>query len=320
MFCSLQCNFLNLMKILVTGGAGFIGTSFVNLLYRRNQTNKTNHEIIVVDKMTYASNPERLPECVRIVRRDICDITYEDIGDVDYIVNFAAESHVDNSIEDGTPFIQTNILGTYNLIEVARRMTKLKKFVQISTDEVYGDLTESHYGLNHLSREGDVCKPSSYYSASKSSADQIVISANKTYGIPYLITRTCNNYGDHQHLEKFLPTVMECIYQEIPVPLYGDGCQVREWIWVEDNVKMILKLMKEEYGIWNIGSGDRYTNKSILRMIGDILKKPVQFNNVPDRLGHDRRYGLDSSKLHRVVGEDFTTINLKDYLETKDYI
>jgi dTDP-glucose 4,6-dehydratase len=113
---------------------------------------------------------------------------------------------------------------------------------------------------------------------------------------------------------------MECIYQEIPVPLYGDGSQVREWIWVEDNVKMILKLMKEEYGIWNIGSGDRYTNKSILRMIGDILKKPVQFNNVPDRLGHDRRYGLDSSKLHRVVGEDFTTINLKDYLETKDYI
>ena len=153
------------MKILVTGGAGFIGSSFVNLLYRRNHTNKTNHEIIVVDKMTYASNPERLPEGVRIVRRDICDITYEDIGDVDYIVNFAAESHVDNSIEDGTPFIQTNILGTYNLIEVARRMTKLKKFVQISTDEVYGDLTESHYGLNHLSREGDVCKPSSYYSA-----------------------------------------------------------------------------------------------------------------------------------------------------------
>jgi dTDP-glucose 4,6-dehydratase len=270
--------------------------------------------------MTYASNPERLPEGVTVVRRDICEITYEEIGDVDYIVNFAAESHVDNSIEDGSPFIQTNILGTYNLIEIARRMSKLKKFVQISTDEVYGDLTESHYGLNHLSREGDVCKPSSYYSASKSSADQIVISANKTYGIPYLITRTCNNYGDHQHLEKFLPTVMECIYQEIPVPLYGDGCQVREWIWVEDNVKMILKLMKEEYGIWNIGSGDRYTNKSILRMIGDILKKPVQFNNVPDRLGHDRRYGLDSSKLHRVVGEDFTTINLKDYLETKDYI
>ena len=304
------------MKILVTGGAGFIGSSFVNLLDRYSK-NEGDYKIIVVDKMTYASNPERLPEGVTVVRRDICELKYEEVGDVDYIVNFAAESHVDNSIEDGSPFIQTNILGTYNLIEIARRMSNLKKFVQISTDEVYGDLTESHYGLNHLSREGDVCKPSSYYSASKSSADQIVISANKTYGLPYLITRTCNNYGSHQHLEKFLPTVMECIYQEIPVPLYGDGSQIREWIWVEDNVTIIYDLMVSEEGIWNIGSGDRYTNKSILKMIGEIVKKPVRFNNVPDRLGHDRRYGLDSSKLHRAVGEDFTTINLREYLETE---
>jgi dTDP-glucose 4,6-dehydratase len=300
------------MKILVTGGAGFIGSSFVNLLNRYSKDHG-GFEITVVDKMTYAANPERLPEGIRVIEKDICDITKEDIGEVDYIVNFAAESHVDNSIYDGTPFMLTNIIGVYNLIEVAKQMSDLQKFVQISTDEVYGDLED----FDGYSKENDVLRPSSYYSSSKSAADQIVMSAGRTFNLPYLITRTCNNYGSHQHLEKFLPTVTECIRENIPVPLYGDGGQIREWIWVEDNVRIIFDLMISDIGIWNIGSGDRYTNKEILKIIGDLVGQPVKYNNVTDRLGHDRRYGLDSTKLHKFMGEDLTTINLVEYLETQ---
>lgn len=303
------------MRIVVTGGAGFIGSSFVNLLDRYSKDHG-HFDITVVDVMTYAANPERLPDNVRIIEKDICDLTKEDIGEVDYIVNFAAESHVDNSIYNGTPFIQTNVNGTFNLLEIAREMKDLQKFVQISTDEVYGDLND-YRDSSKLSVENDVCRPSSYYSASKSAADQLVISAGRTYNLPYLITRTCNNYGRHQHLEKFLPTVMECIREEIPVPLYGDGGQIREWIWVEDNVRIIFDLMISDIGIWNIGSGDRYTNKEILRCIGDIVGKPVKYNNVPDRLGHDRKYGLNTDKLCTLMGKDLTTINLIEYLQTE---
>jgi len=303
------------MRIVVTGGAGFIGSSFVNMLDVYSQKHGPM-DIIVVDKMTYASNRERIPEGVTLLEMDICDLTKEDIGEVDYIVNFAAESHVDNSIYDGTPFMYTNIMGVYNLIEVAKQMENLQKFVQISTDEVYGDLNDFAKKTQY-SREGDVCKPSSYYSSSKSAADQIVMSAGRTFDLPYLITRTCNNYGSHQHLEKFLPTITECIREDIPVPLYGDGQQVREWIWVEDNVRIIFELMISQIGIWNIGSGDRYTNIQILRIIGDLLNKPVKYNNVPDRLGHDRRYGLNCEKLHSFMGNDLTTINLVEYLQTE---
>jgi len=303
------------MRIVVTGGAGFIGSSFVNLLDRYSKDH-SHFDITVVDLMTYAANPERLPDSVRLIEKDICDLKKDDIGEVDYIVNFAAESHVDNSIYNGIPFIQTNVNGTFNLLEIAREMKDLQKFVQISTDEVYGDLKDYHDSTK-LSVESDVCRPSSYYSASKSAADQLVISAGRTYDLPYLITRTCNNYGRHQHLEKFLPTVMECIREGIPVPLYGDGSQIREWIWVEDNVRIIFDLMISDIGIWNIGSGDRYTNKEILKCIGEMIGNPVKFNNVPDRLGHDKRYGLNCKKLHTSMGKDLTTINLIEYLQTE---
>ena len=300
-----------MIKIVVTGGAGFIGSSFVNLIQRYSNINEM-FDIIVVDNMTYSSNPELLPEGVTVIQKDICDLKKEDIGEVDYIVNFAAESHVDNSIEDGSPFIHTNILGTYNLLQVARQMTHLEKFVQISTDEVYGDLKHHHH--SYMSKEDDVQRPSSYYSASKSAADGLVIAANKTYKLPYLITRTCNNYGINQHNEKFLPKVLNCVENDLPIPLYGDGEHIREWIWVEDNVKIIFDLMISDTGIWNIGSGDRYTNKEILKGISEITNKNIRVNHVTDRLGHDRRYGLDSSKLYDTYDNDYKTINLMEYL------
>jgi len=303
-----------MIKIVVTGGAGFIGSSFVNLIQSYSEVHEL-FDIIVVDSMTYASNPELLPEGVNVIRKDICDLNKSDIGEVDYIINFAAESHVDNSIEDGAPFIHTNILGTYNLLQVAKQMTHLEKFVQISTDEVYGDLNKHHH--TYMSKEDDVHRPSSYYSASKSSADGLVIAANKTYGLPYLITRTCNNYGIHQHNEKFLPKVINCVENNLPIPLYGDGEQIREWIWVENNVKVIFDLMISEYGIWNIGSGDRYTNKEILKGLSEITNKHIKVEHVEDRLGHDRRYGLDSSKLLDTNNTDYTTINLMEYLRTQ---
>ena len=302
------------MKILITGGAGFIGSSFVRLLDKYNSKSEV-FEIIVVDKLTYASNVERLPQNVTLIKKDICDLTKEDVGEVNYIVNFAAESHVDNSIEDGTPFIKTNVMGTFNLLELSRQMKGLEKFVQISTDEVYGDLGD-YETKNKLSREGDRCVPSSYYSASKSAADDIVMSAGRTFGIPYLITRTCNNYGRHQHREKFLPKVMECIENNTPIPVYGDGGQIREWIWVEDNVQVIFDLMISEIGIYNIGSGDRYTNKEILLHIGNIINRPVKFEYVTDRLGHDREYGLDCTRLKGVM-EFEPTVNLIEFLRTE---
>jgi dTDP-glucose 4,6-dehydratase len=302
------------VRIVVTGGAGFIGSSFVRLLDKYNSKHG-GFDIIVVDKLTYASNIERLPETVTLIEKDICDITKEDIGDTQYIVNFAAESHVDNSIEDGTPFIKTNVMGTFNLLEVARTLDNFEKFVQISTDEVYGDLHD-YNNSKKLSVEGDRCVPSSYYSASKSAADDIVISAGRTFGLPFLITRTCNNYGRHQHREKFLPKVMDCIESDKPVPVYGDGGQVREWIWVEDNVQVIFDLMISEIGIYNIGTGDRCTNKEILVNIGKIINRPVKYEYVQDRLGHDRRYGLDCSRLESVTTFE-PTINLIEYLTSE---
>ena len=183
-------------RMLITGGCGFIGSHFTDF-----QMGYADMEVIVVDKLTYASNIDYLPGNAKLIKKDINDLTYDDIGEIQYCVNFAAESHVDNSIDDGSPFVKTNINGTFNLLELCRQMKNFKKFVQISTDEVYGDVKEP-------SVEVDVLKPSSYYSATKAAADQIVLAAGKTYELPYLITRSCNNYGDRQHEEKFLPKLL----------------------------------------------------------------------------------------------------------------
>ena len=295
------------MRVIVTGGCGFIGSSFVNYL-RKN----VECEIVVIDKLTYAGDVFRIPADIQLIKKDICDIELNDIGYADYIVNFAAESHVDNSISNGLPFVKTNVEGTFNMLEVARKIPNLKKFVQISTDEVYGDMDSRELPS---ANENTSFKPSSYYSSTKAAADHLVQAAGRTYGLPYLITRTCNNFGEHQHSEKFLPTIARSIKNDNPIPLYGDGNHIREWIWVEDNVRMVYDLMISDIGIWNIGSGDSWTNKKIIEEVGLILNKKADFKYVDDRLGHDARYTIDISKLeYHYNTNNLTTKDIRKFL------
>ena len=277
------------MKIVVTGGLGFIGSAFVR--YASNQ----GAYCVVIDDVTYAADQSRLDGYnYDLITRNICDDVAWACEDADYIVNFAAESHVDNSIKDGKPFLKSNVEGTFNMLEIARRIPTLKRFVQISTDEVYGDVT-----YQKESSEYDRLQPSSYYSATKAAAEMLVIAAGRTYDLPHIITRTCNNFGVEQHKEKFLPTIFNSIKNDIPIPIYGDGEQVREWMWVEDNVRIIFEMMQNNSllntGPLNIGSGDRWTNKEVVQKIGELLGKKVKYEFVEDRLGHDRRYALKTN-------------------------
>ena len=278
------------MRIVVTGGMGFIGSHFVRHVFNFDEDIK----ILVVDKLTYAANKNNLKGVTyEFINRDICNVKASDLGEYDYLINFAAESHVDNSIEDGRPFVRTNVEGTFNLLEVARQNPNLKKFIQISTDEVYGDMLD--YGPEIEATTEFNLIGSSYYSSTKASADLLVQAAGRTYGLPYLITRTCNNYGKNQHQEKLLPTIINCVKNDIPIPVYGDGKNIREWIHADDNSKIIFNYMvSDTLGIQNIGSAERYTNLEIIGIIENILNKPVKFNFVEDRKGHDRIYALVS--------------------------
>ena len=285
------------MKYIITGAWGFIGSEFLKKVYVENQFT----EIIVVDKQTYAADQARVPipilrdERIQFITEDICNLTYEMVGDFDYLVNFAAETHVDNSIIDGKPFIRSNYEGVFNLLEVARQSKTLKKFVQISTDEVYGDVKDEF-----CSRENDVLNPSSYYASTKAGADLLVKSANRTYGLPYLITRSCNNFGGLQHQEKFIPKVIDCIKSNKPIPVYGNGDQKRVWISVEDNVNVIYQLVQSKTclnEIVNIGSEYQRTNMDIINAIGKVLQRTPIIEHVDDRLGHDVEYNLDLCKL-----------------------
>lgn len=304
------------MKVVVTGGAGFIGSAFINHLLDNFEC-----EVLCVDKLTYAGRKENIKYDVSFLQKDICEVTAEELGDFDYIVHFAAESHVDNSISNGLPFVKTNVEGTFNLLEITRKNKNLKKFIHISTDEVYGDMAD-HLAINHTAKEEDEIKGSSYYSATKAASDMLVLAANRTYGLPYLITRTCNNFGEHQFEEKFLPTIANSIKNDKPIPVYGDGLQVREWMYVYDNVKVICDLMFDDEvvnQVMNIGTGVRLTNLDIVKKIGEILNKDVQFNYVEDRLGHDRKYGLNNLKMNNYYlnkhGKLYNFLNLIDYLK-----
>jgi dTDP-glucose 4,6-dehydratase len=287
--------------IVVTGGLGFIGSRFIKYVYEN-----TPHNIINVDAETYAADHSRIPEEIssdkqryRFWKNNINNQIglQADVHHAQYVVNFAAESHVDNSIADGTPFMKTNINGVFNLLENFKNAPYLRKFVQISTDEVYGDMED--YRNPSYATESFPLKPSSYYSASKASADLLVQSAARTYGIDYLITRSCNNFGPGQDPEKFLPKIAKCIGDGTPVPVYGDGEQIREWIHVDDNVEIIYNLMMTapHDQVYNIGSGYTCPNNHIIKMIGRAMGKEVDFDYVEDRLGHDRRYSLNCSKL-----------------------
>tara|TARA_R110002012_G_scaffold104087_1_gene244337 strand:+ start:40 stop:1023 length:984 start_codon:yes stop_codon:yes gene_type:complete len=304
--------------IVVTGGLGFIGSRFINYVYEN-----TPHNIINVDKHTYAADHDRIPlrirsdvDRYRFLQADICDnITkHEGVIDAAYVVNFAAESHVDNSIADGKPFINTNVMGVYNLLEQFKDAPNLRRFVQISTDEVYGDMED--YRGEPYATESFPLKPSSYYSASKASAELLVQSAARTFGIPYLITRTCNNFGPGQDAEKFLPKIAKCIGEGGKVPVYGDGNQVREWMFVDENVEIIYGLMRTapQDNVYNIGTGCSYTNNEVVEMISEAVKKEVGYEYVEDRLGHDRRYALDSSKVNKRILAFHNPMTLKRYI------
>ena len=304
------------MKIVVTGGAGFIGSAFINHLLDNFEC-----DVLCVDKLTYAGRMMNIKHNVSLLQKDICDVTADELGDFDYMVHFAAESHVDNSIKNGLPFVRTNVEGTFNLLEISRKNKNLKKFIHISTDEVYGDMDE-HISINHTATEDDSLKSSSYYSATKAASDMLVLSANRTYGLPYLITRTCNNFGEHQFEEKFLPTIARSISEGKPIPVYGDGLQVREWMYVYDNVKVICDLMFDDEIVnttYNIGTTFRVTNLDIIKNISYILNKEVDIKYVEDRLGHDRKYGLNCTKLREYYitkhGEMPKFLNLFDYLD-----
>jgi len=301
--------------LLVTGGAGFIGSNFIHYIGE----NHTGYRIINLDKLTYAGNLENLRDMegnpnYEFVKGDIADRQLVDnifkSNIIDAVVNFAAESHVDRSIEDPGIFIQTDIYGTYILLEAMREYDS-GIFLQISTDEVYGSI---EFGS---SKESDILKPNSPYSASKAGAEMIVRSFYKTYGVPIIITRTSNNFGPYQHPEKLIPLFITNLIDDKKVPLYGDGMNIRDWIYVNDNCAALdLILHNGEIGeIYNIGAGNEKPNIWITWKILELLGKTEEMiNPVQDRLGHDRRYSLDCSKLKKELGW-VTQYNLEQALE-----
>ena len=283
-------------KILVTGGSGFIGSNFIRLINRKYPPVK----IVNLDELTYAGNPDNLKDIednpnYNFVKGDIGDFNLmkEVTKGVDVIFHFAAESHVDNSIKDPAIFTKTNVLGTHILLEAAR-INDIKKFVHISTDEVYGSIKEG------LFKENDPLKPNSPYSSSKAAAEMIVRSYDNTYGLPIIITRSSNNFGPYQHPEKLIPLFVTNLIEEKKVPLYGAGKNVRDWIYVIDNCEAIDFISKcgKRGEAYNIGGGNLITNLEITKQIFNEMGKGASYiTYVKDRLGHDFRYALDCSKI-----------------------
>ncbi len=288
--------------ILVTGGCGFIGTNFV-----RRMLERYDYTLINFDKLTYAGNLENLADCesddrYTFVRGDIAsaaDLENIFAKPVDVIVNFAAETHVDRSIMDPDSFIRTNINGTFNLLEMARKHNT-RRFIQISTDEVYGSL-----GRTGAFREDTPLAPNSPYSASKTSADLIAMAYFKTFGMPVVITRCSNNYGPYQFPEKLIPLIITNALADKELPVYGDGLNVRDWIHVKDHCAAIDLVMHngQPGNVYNIGASNERTNIEIVKLVLAVLGKPESLiRYVTDRPGHDRRYAIDSGKITSELG------------------
>jgi len=289
------------MKVLVCGGAGFIGSAFI----RNYLKNNPNNSITNIDNLTIGSNIKNLDDIknnpnYNFEKEDIRnqEKIHEYAKNSDVIVNFAAESHVDRSIANPLPFIETNILGTYSILEAARKNDKL--FIHVSTDEIYGDAT----GTNSFDEDANL-KPSNPYSATKASADHLVFAYARTYGIKTITTRCTNNFGPYQFPEKLIPKTIIRAIKDLKIPLYGDGMQIRSWIYVLDHVEAIENLITNGKSgeVYNITAWNEITNKTIVEKILDLLGKPKNLiEYVGDRPGHDRRYSIDSSKIQKETG------------------
>lgn len=288
------------MNLLVTGAAGFIGSHFV----LRHMESHPEDTIVVLDLLTYAADKRFLDPIankITFVEGDIADqvlvTKLVEEHQIDTIINFAAESHVDNSISDATPFLHTNVIGTQSLIEVVKAHPSVR-LVHISTDEVYGDVGDNDPSCSVHAP----LKPSSPYSASKAAAELLVLAAIRTFGIDAVITRCTNNYGPHQADEKFIPTVIRNALSDKPVPVYGTGKNKRDWIYVGDHCDAIEAILNvnwvtDQRRVWNIGIDHEYENIAVAKMILDILGKPHDLITfVEDRKGHDWRYAVDSSE------------------------
>jgi len=289
------------MKLLVCGGAGFIGSAFIKNYLKKNPQDK----IVNLDSLTIGSNQANLDSVkdnpnYSFIHDNICNsgTIEKETKDVDVIVNFAAESHVDRSISNPKPFIETNVVGTYTLLEAARKNDKL--FIHVSTDEIYGEAE----GKKSFT-EDDLITPRNPYSATKASADHLVGAYNNTYGLKCIITRCTNNFGPYQFPEKLIPKTIIRAHRGLKIPLYGDGLQIRSWIYVIDHVEAIESLIsKGKSGqIYNITAWDEIANKTIVEKILELMKKSTDLiEYVGDRPGHDKRYSIDASKIQKETG------------------
>jgi dTDP-glucose 4,6-dehydratase len=290
------------MKLLISGGAGFIGSNFVRKFIDGHL--KGIDKLTVVDKLTYAGNlnnfPKNFKEKIEFIHADICDFEFMSrlTKNQDAIVNFAAESHVDRSISDPSVFVRTNVLGTQSLLEAAMR-NDVKTFLQISTDEVYGSIDDDSWD------EECGLSANSPYSASKASADILALSYFKTYGYDVRVTRCSNNFGPQQHIEKFIPLCITNFIQGKPIPIYGDGGNIRDWIHVDDHCNAIYKVLLhgKPGDVFNVGAGNEVTNVELVKTIGQLMGKretDLNLKFIKDRRGHDFRYSVN---FDRIAGE-----------------